>query len=199
MDTRALTFPSGYDPKSQAIMSLFAAQLDDQLLLLKEATRNLTVEQLQWQMRPGMNTIGMLLAHLAVVEFFWINVAAQEIPSEPEGDHLAVKVLGIQMDDDGMPAKAGDLHPATLQGKTANDYFVLLDKARAAIHAEMKKWKDSDLESTYVRKRGTQERKITCSWTLYHVLEHFAGHFGQILLLKHLMRDAGTLSSEDRD
>lgn len=199
METRALKYPSGYDPKSQSVVCLFAAQFDDQLKLLKDETKGLAVEHLEWQLRPGMNTIGMLLAHLAVVEVFWIVVAAQEITLEPEGDELNLKIIGIRMDDDGLPAKPADLHPATLKGKTIADYFTMLDKARASVHLELGKWKDTELEGTFIRKRGTQERKITRMWTLYHVLEHFAGHFGQILLLKHLMRDAGILSSEDRD
>ena len=28
-------------------------------------------------------------------------------------------------------------------------------------------------------------------WVLYHVLEHFAAHYGQILSLLHCMRDCG--------
>ncbi|MGB5107680.1 MAG: DinB family protein [Candidatus Zixiibacteriota bacterium] len=196
MDTRALKYPGGYDPKSQSVVCLFAAQLDDQLKLLKDATKDLTVEQLEWQLRPGMNTIGMLLTHLAVVEIFWIVVAAQEIPAEPEGDEINLKIIGIRMDDDGLPCKPADLHPATLKGKTIADYFAMLDKARASVHSELGKWKDAELEGTFVRKRGTQERKITRMWTLYHVLEHFAGHFGQILLVKHMMRDAGLLPPE---
>ena len=27
-------------------------------------------------------------------------------------------------------------------------------------------------------------------WTLYHMLEHYAGHYGQILLLIHQYKDA---------
>jgi hypothetical protein len=57
----------------------------------------------------------------------------------------------------------------------------------------LRRWKDTELDSTYTRRRGDQERKISRSWTLYHVLEHFAAHFGQILLIMHLMRDAGKL------
>jgi hypothetical protein len=26
-------------------------------------------------------------------------------------------------------------------------------------------------------------------WVLYHMLEHFSGHYGQILLLRHQYRD----------
>lgn len=196
MTKRELKYPSEYDAKSQSTVSLFAAQLDDQLLLLKESVAQLTVSQLEWQPQRGMNTIGMLLAHLAVVEVFWINVAANGIPPEPEGDEIMLQTIGILMDDDGLPVKPDGLHPQTLSGKSITDYFTMLDKARASIHAEMKKWQDTDLEGTYIRRRGDTEVHITRSWTLYHVLEHFAGHFGQILLLKHMMRSAGILNAD---
>jgi hypothetical protein len=29
---------------------------------------------------------------------------------------------------------------------------------------------------------------VTLRWTLYHMLEHLAGHYGQILLLRHQYR-----------
>lgn len=196
MTKRELKYPSGYDAKTQSTVSLFAAQLDDQMLLLKESVANLTVAQLEWQPQRGMNTIGMLLAHIAVVEVFWINVASKEIRPEPEGEEIMVRTIGIMMDDDGLPIPPDGLHPATLSGKSIDDYFRMLDNGRAAIYSEIKHWTDSELESTYLRKRGDKEIQITRSWTLYHLIEHLAGHFGQILLLKHMMRSAGVLNSE---
>jgi uncharacterized damage-inducible protein DinB len=188
---RKLILPEGYDPNRQRIVGMFAAQFDDQLRLLREALAELETKHLEWQPHPGLNTIGMLLAHLAVVEVFWINVAAQEIPLEPKGDDLILATIGIRMDDDGLPLATDGRHPATLAGKKPADYLKMLEQARHTIHATLRTWNDSDLTATYFRR----EREITISreWTLYHVLEHFAAHFGQILLLKHLMRDAGLL------
>ena len=50
---------------------------------------------------------------------------------------------------------------------------------------------DESLEKEVVRERkdGTK-RILNGRWIYYHVLEHFAGHYGQILLLKHLRSDA---------
>jgi uncharacterized damage-inducible protein DinB len=76
-----------------------------------------------------------------------------------------------------------------LKGWTLTDYLRALDAARAATHEVLRGWRDADLLSTY-ELRG---RTHSYEWTLYHVLEHFAGHYGQILLLEHLMRDAGLL------
>lgn len=199
MEERKLTISSAYDSSSQAMVGIFAAQLDDQLKLLKSSVKHLETNHLEWQPQPGMNTIGMLLAHLAVVEVFWINVAAQEIHLEPDGEAIMKATIGINMDDDGLPSKPGDRHPATLQGKTIDFYLTMLDKARAKVHEELRTWSDNDLPGMYTRKRGDKEIKISRMWTLYHVLEHFSGHFGQILLLKHLMRDAGVLVNDKDD
>ena len=194
MKERKLPTPDGYDLSTQRMVSMFAGQLDDQLRLLKEAVADLRTVHLEWQPQPGFNTVGMLLAHLAVVEVFWINVATASIPLEPDGDNLILKTIGIRMDDDGLPQKPDSHHASTLCGKTLEEYLKMLDLARRSIHATMRTWHDADLESTYFR--PDRDMTITRSWTVYHVLEHFAAHFGQILLLKHMMRDAGVLEKK---
>lgn len=195
MPTRDVKIPRGYDAKKQKIVGLFAGQLDDQLRLLTGSVKDLTVAQLEWQYRPGMNTIGMLLAHLAVVDLWWAVIAPKGMRPESEADAINLKVIGIRMDDDGLPLAKGGLHPATLKGKTAAQYLEMLNKARKAVHKELRTWDDKKLATTFIRKRGKKSIKITHTWALYHLLEHFAGHYGQILLVKHLMRDAGVLVS----
>ena len=139
-----------------------------------------------------MNTIGMLLAHLAVVEVWWIKVAPAGIPWEPEGKKVIQKVCGIE--DDGLPIPPDGQHVKYLRGFFLNKYLTMLTKARRSIHREMKTWYDRDLEKLY--KLNTMS--FSRMWTLYHVLEHFAAHFGQILLLKHVMRDAGVLAAKKK-
>lgn len=189
MEIRKLDIPTGYDQSTQSMVGLFAAQLDNQLWRLKRDLAGLTTEHLEWQPRPGMNTIGMLLAHLAVVDLFWIIVATREIPHEPDGDDLTKEIIGIRMDDDGLPLKEDGTHPKSLAGKSLAHYWEMLDAARAEVHKEMQQWTDNDLERTFL----LRDRQITRSWTLYHVLEHFAAHYGQILMIMHMMLDAGVL------
>jgi uncharacterized damage-inducible protein DinB len=180
----------GYNAKTQAKVGLFAAQLDDQLKWLKKSVKDLTVEQLEWQLRPGMNTVGMLLAHLALVEVWWINVAAPELPWEPDGKKLMNKVCGFE--DDGIPLPADGRHVDFLRGFASEKYLAALAKARRSAHRELKTWRDRDLDKLY----KLRKHQFSRAWTLYHVLEHFASHFGQILMLKHMMRDAGVLAAE---
>jgi uncharacterized damage-inducible protein DinB len=193
MAIRDLKIPRGYDLKKQKQVALFAAQLDDQLSLLGKSVESLSVKQLEWQQNRGMNTIGMLLAHLAIVDLWWAVIAPKGMQPEPEGDVINMKVIGIRMDDDGMPIPKKGIHPDTLKGKTAKQYLEMLAMARRAVHKELRTWNDRKLPTRFVRMRGKKRIQITHTWVLYHLLEHFAGHYGQILLIKHLMRDAGVL------
>jgi len=187
MRLRDIKIPRGYEPKTQAKVGLFAAQLDDQLRLLKASVKELTVEQLEWQQRPGMNSIGMLLAHRALVEAWWLLVAPKCIPWEPDGQKLLKKACGF--DDDGLPLPPKGKHPEYLRGYTVEQYLTGLAKVRRSAHRELRSWRDSDLEKSY----ELRKMLITRRWTLYHVLEHFAGHFGQILIMKHMLKDAGKM------
>lgn len=189
MEIRKLDIPAGYKANSQRMVGLFAAQLDSQLTRLKRDLDGFTVEQLEWQPQPGMNTIGMLLAHLAVVDVFWLIVATREMPLEPDGDDLTKEIIGIRGDDDGLPLKEDGKHPKTLAGKTLRQYWEMLDAARGEVHKEMQQWTDDQLENTFTMR----DRQITRSWAVYHVLEHFAAHYGQILMIRHMMRNAGLM------
>jgi uncharacterized damage-inducible protein DinB len=197
VSVRDVKIPRGYDAKKQKIVGLFAGQLDDQLKLLADQVKDLTVEQLEWQYRSGMNTIGMLLAHLAVVDLWWGVIAPKGLP-EPDGDVINMKIIGIRMDDDGLPLASDGKHPQSLAGKSAIAYLDMLAKARRAVHKELKTWNDAKLPKRFIRRRGKKRIEITHTWALYHLLEHFAGHFGQILLVKHMLRDAGLLSTPAR-
>jgi uncharacterized damage-inducible protein DinB len=162
------------------------AELDDQLALLLEELAPLTPADLAWQSAPGMNTIGMLLAHLAIVEVFWsqIGLLGQAAPA-PE------TVIGIGMDGDGIPIAAGAVPPATLAGRDLAWYRERLTEGRAflkqTVRSRDEAWLDEEL--TRVRRNGTTHR-YDRRWVLYHLLEHFAAHFGQILLIRHALRDA---------
>lgn len=162
----------------------FMSQLDDQLRRLREETRGLTPEDLMWQPAPGMNTVGMLLAHLAVVEVWWTKIV---IESDTEGDVQGV--LGIGADDDGLPLPEGAPAFPLLNGKDLAFYDDLLERARNYFKQATKDRPDEDMEREFTRNRpdGSQ-RVLNVRWYYYHVLEHFAGHFGQILLLKHMRR-----------
>lgn len=190
---RKLAVPEGYDAAANPRVASFAAQLDDQLARLRKSVDGLENRHLEWQPHPGVNTIGMLLAHLAVVDIWWMRIAPRETP-EPECDPLTRELIGISLEDDGLPLAPDGTHPASLRGKGLSDYLSMMDRARAVTHGELRGWRDSDLATTY----RLVDRVISREWTAYHVLEHFAGHYGQILLLMHLLRDASLLPRPEK-
>lgn len=170
--------------RSHEVMS-FLAQLDDQLHRLTEDLRGITTAELQWQPHKGMNTIGMLLAHIAIVEVYWLQVATQRISAQE-----LHAVLGVHLEDDGMPLPRGAAPPAVLRGRPRAFYEKLLARSRRHISRILRAMPDSELERVILRtRRNGQRTKQSVRWILYHVLEHFAGHYGQVLLLRHWYRD----------
>jgi Protein of unknown function (DUF664) len=166
--------------------SSFIAQMDDLSRRLRADTRDLTPEILGWQPAPGMNTMGMLLAHNAIVEVFWTGLVLDDLQRDAVPYE---KILGVSGDDDGMPMPEGGMPPQALANKDVAFFDDLLDRARANLKRAARVLDDAAMERQITRSRpdGTQ-RVVNVRWTIYHMLEHFSGHYGQILLLKHLHR-----------
>ena len=182
-----LKIKPSYNPKTQAKVGWMAAQLDEQLASLKKYVSGLTVKQLEWQLRPGMNTVGQLLAHMAVAEAWWMKVAPKGIGWNEEGQKLITRVCGFE--DDDIPLPPDGVHPKRFKGWSADKYLAALAKTRRHTHIELKKLTDKDLDTFF--KVG--KSRASYGAMIHHVLEHFCSHFGQILLLRHMMRDAKVL------
>lgn len=182
MHPKTLPIPEGYAPEDAAAVALLAAELDEQLRVLAKRLAGADVAALEWQLRPGVNTTGMLLAHLAVSEAYWFHAVFQGKVGRAEEDPAVRAVLGIGMADDGMPLAPDGGHPASLGGWTLADYLALLGRARAATHATLGTWRDGDLQRTV----ETEEGPLSRAWIAFHVADHFAHHAGQIALLRSL-------------
>ncbi len=181
-----LTLPTvdGYDPDSQRAVAFLAASLDDQLRRLKESVDGLFTADLEWQQAPGRNTIGMLLAHIAVAEAWWMQAGAKGIHERDEVNRIVQGIIGIQAHEDGLPLPEDGTHPEVLRNKTLADYLSMIDRARMATHVVLRGWTDADLDERVQIK----DRSVSKGWILYHVLEHMVAHYGQILLLRRLLR-----------
>jgi hypothetical protein len=181
-----IAIPAGY--ASQEVAS-FVAQLDDQLRRQKEQTRTLTPADLEWQPAPGMNTIGMLMAHQAIVEVGWTGIGIEDLQ---RNEIRFREILGIGDEDDGMPLAPNGAPPVALAGRDLAFFDDLLDRARKHLKRVAAPVRDSDLTIMRSRTRPNGEpREVEVRWIIYHMLEHFAGHFGQILLLQHARQALG--------
>src|SRR5262249_54002567 len=150
---------SGY--ASQEIAS-FIAQLDDLLERQHDQTRKLTPADLEWQPAPGMNTIGMLMAHQAVIEVGWTGMGIEDL----QRDQVRFKeILGI--DSTGIPLPEDAAPPAALAGKELAFYDDLLTRARAHLKRVAVSVKDSDLTIIRPRPRPNGEpRELEVRWMI---------------------------------
>ena len=162
----------------------FYVQMLDQDRVLLESLKGITPQELEWQPERGMNTIGMLLAHNAVVDVFWTQLAILGLK-----EYDCTPVLGIGMDDDGLPLAPDAEPPANLRGKPLSYYEDLISRGRAYVKDSWSKVTDADMDKETTRERPDGSRRIlNTRWGMYHILEHFAGHRGQIQMLRHLYR-----------
>src|SRR5262245_45870715 len=173
-------------PKSgvaSKLAGLFLWQLDDQSRRLTEDKRGATRVAPAWQPVRGMNTIGMLLAHIAAVEVGWVRAAVLG------KDRDSGEVLGLTKRQIDMPLAPDALPPAALAGKTLDYFDGLLVHARDFTRASIATLSDADLDRRFRTPASWEpqggEFEGTIGWALYHILEHEAGHYGQINLLRH--------------
>ncbi|MBL9089267.1 MAG: DinB family protein [Planctomycetia bacterium] len=174
--------PSSANP----VVTRFAEGLRDQHRQLEAILARPGLD-LAWQPAPGRNSIGMLVAHNAIVEVWWLAIAAHGIADRAVIEARVRERLGLGIDDDGMPAKPDGGHPATLAGWDAARYVDLLARTRTCTREALATWRDADLDAV-VSLRG---KDVTRGWILYHALEHFAQHTGQVALLASLQGHGG--------
>lgn len=186
-----MVVPAGFDAERQRITGFVAAGLDEQARELRRSVADLPVATLERQPGPGHNSIGMLLAHIAITEAWWLVAAPRETNDRAADEALVRAAIGLGLDDDGMPCAADGGHPVALAAWSASRYLATLAAARAHAHAVLAGWDDASLATAVAKRRG---RPVTRGWIAYHVLEHYATHAGQIGRLLHDARDRANSS-----
>jgi hypothetical protein len=182
LPSRVLEIPAGWPSREAAS---FMKQLEFLSARRFSDLEGCGAAELSWQPRPGANTIGMLLAHVEIVEVFWLLLALDAWkPARMQ------RILGIGVDDDGLPLPAGGRPPAPLSGRTLAWYRKLHKRARAFTSRTLRALKPADLRRVIEVKRSNGKTvRVNVRWILFHILEHEAGHYGQMLLLRHQYRD----------
>ena len=162
--------------------ALKVAEVADVHAKLERAIRELPPEALAWQPAPGSNTIGMLVAHIALNE---VHLAQVGLRRERDG-HVA-DVIGIGADDDGLPIEDfGGRPPAALDGKPAAFFLDLLSRSLAHTRDAARPLHETTLGEEIVRppRPDGSVRVFDQRWILHHMVEHAAQHLGQVNTLR---------------
>ncbi len=179
-----LETPPGF---RSATVGRFLWQMDEQRRRLVADSRGLSAAELGWQPAPGMNTIGMLLAHIAYAESHLTQIGLE---GRATSDTTAA--IGLSEQEEGMPLAEGAPPAPALAGRELAWFDGLLERARAGTRRVAMTLTDEDLAREVRRPRPDGSvRVFNVGWVLYHMLEHEAGHHAQINLLRHLRRTAG--------
>jgi uncharacterized damage-inducible protein DinB len=159
--------------------------MEQQRRRLIEQVRDLTSDELGWQHAPGMNSIGMLLAHIAFAEAHLVQVG---LLAEAKGH--AEDVVGITEEDEGLPLPEDGAPSPALAGRPIEFFLDMLARARAQSRDVARRLSDEDLASLVTRppREDGTIREFDRQWVLFHILEHEAGHIAQVNLMRHLYR-----------
>jgi uncharacterized protein DUF664 len=170
-----------------AIVALKLAELANVHAQLEHAAHELPAAALAWQPSPEDNTIGMLLTHIALAE---VHLAQVGLLGERDG-HVQ-DVLGITVEDDGMPLAEFDGPPAAIADKPAGYFLALLDKAFAHARAAGAPLEDARLGEEIRRppRPDGSYRVYDRRWILHHMVEHASQHLGQVLVLRRMWKTA---------
>jgi uncharacterized damage-inducible protein DinB len=178
IESRILPAPGCASPT----VALKVAEIADVHAQLRAAIRGLPPAAFAWQPAPRTNTIGMLVAHVALAE---VNLAQVVLLAEPRGH--TPDVLGLTTDDDGMPIeKYGSTPPAVLAGKDEAFFQSLIEKAEAHTFAACRTLREEQLGDEIARppRPDGSYRVFDRRWALHHMVEHMAQHLGQLHVLK---------------
>ncbi len=126
---------------------------------IERAVEGLPAEALDWVPGPGINALGVLLAHVAGAERYWLG---DVIAAEPSNRDRAAefRTSGVDL--------------AVLQDRLAAS----LAYARGVLDRLVLE----DLEAPRTSPRDG--RRVTVAWCLAHTLEHTAVHTGHITLTR---------------
>lgn len=176
--------------RSEAV-ARFLWQMDEQRRALIKDTRGLSAQDLAWQPAPGMNSIGMLLAHIAYAENHLTQVGLEGKTSSD-----TKTAIGISEEEEGMPLAEGAPPSPALTGRELAWFDGMLERAREYTRRAAMTLAEADLAREVRRKRPDgSERVFNVGWVFYHMLEHEAGHHGQVNMLRHFMRVEGSRGS----
>ena len=128
---------------------------------IENAMDGLTPAALDWAPQPDMNSIGVMVFHLAGAERYLIGEVIAGDNSNRDRD-AEFKVQGMEL----------------------NALLKRLADNRAYISGVLEGLTLADLET---RRMFRHQREVTVGWVLGHALKHTATHMGQIQLTRELL------------
>ncbi len=161
---------SGYEPEIGRVLWM----LEEGRERLKQGLAKIDAAKeqaiLDWRPRPGTNSIGTLLYHIAAIEADWLfaEVMAEYEPDTPVSWPNRFFSHDIRDEKGWVTHVSGEAMAHHLQ-RLDVVRSILLDAFRGMSLAEFR------------RLRRLEAYEVTPEWVLHHLIQHEAEHRGQIL------------------
>lgn len=164
---------TGGDPT----IALWLWALDDARQRTLAQLADLPPTYLDWTPPAGGNSIGTLLYHLAAIEADWLSAEVrEEVPFAPK----LVALFPYDVRDG-----AGRLR--VVAGLTLAEHLARLATTRAELSRTFRALAPADFR----RIRTLPDYDVTPEWVLHHLMQHEAGHRGEIGMIAALAAHAG--------
>lgn len=170
-DTLVITPPVALHPE----IGRFLWMMDDVRIITKDVVAGISQAALDWSAAPATNTIGTLLYHIALVEIDWLYLDALE---QPLPDEMVALFPYDSRDERGHLTEVNDVSLA--------EHLMRLDIVRARFHDVYATLSLDDFR----RPRNLPNYDATPEWIAYHLIEHEAGHRGEIATIRTLAETA---------
>jgi hypothetical protein len=138
----------------------YLERLEDLQQRLHKEVRDLPVEAMDWSPGPKMNSVAVLLAHVAGVLHEGIDIALDDPPSRVREQEFQTR--------------------GVLSAEMLRRLDAVIDYARSAL--PRLGLEDLDQE------RKDEDGTVTCGWALLHALEHAYLHLGHLQLTCQMWR-----------
>ena len=194
MANHVLERASAAGPNKSAC-SLLLAQIRKGHNEIEQVILELRHAEIGWQPMLGCNTIGMLLAHVAAIEGYWVAVASKRFRTDDEIEGFLRKEIGLGVTDDGMPLGPDGRPSVMLEGKGAGYLADLIRAADRLLTAESATWTDAQLEEPFVWGGDT----LNLAWILHHPVAHLSYHHGQMNQIRRFYQFANAAWVNDRN
>jgi uncharacterized damage-inducible protein DinB len=170
-DILVITPPDGPHPE----IGRFLWMMDEVRWITKDVVDGISQAVIDWSASPETNTIGTLLYHIALVEIDWLyfDMLEQELPDD------MVALFPYDSRDERR-------HLTVVNDVSLAEHLERLDKVRTRFHEIFGTLSLEDFR----RIRHLEEYDTTPEWIAYHLIEHEAGHRGEMATIRTLAERA---------
>ena len=161
-DQLLITPSAAYDP----VVARWLWLLNDNRQRTLDVVAGIAESALDWRPDEEANSIGTLLYHILAIELDWLYV---EILERPDYGAAVATLLPYDVRD-----PAGRL--TAVEGESLANHLARMAASRQQVLTELRSLTAAD----FYRVRQLDAYDVTPEWVLYHLLEHEAGHRGEI-------------------